>query len=98
MIYTDTLGEDHNAIVTAVHDGQRDPTQPWGANAKPGTPSDSPSAYGSAPGLNVVYVEPDAARSDSYGRQINRSATSIVHQSQNMAHGNKWRHVGEAKQ
>lgn len=31
------------------------------------------------PLVNVVYVSPDAAKSDSYGRQIERSMTSVNH-------------------
>lgn len=32
-----------------------------------------------APLVNVVYVSPDASKSDSYGRQIARDLTSLNH-------------------
>lgn len=31
------------------------------------------------PLINVVYVSPDVAKSDSYGRQIERNLTSLNH-------------------
>lgn len=43
-----------------------------------------------APLLNVVYVSGDDTRQDSYGRQIERS-TSTMHKSQSMVHGAYWR-------
>jgi hypothetical protein len=46
--------------------------------------------------INVAYVSDDAARTDSYGRQIERS-TSVLHQSGAPAHGNFWRRADEAK-
>ncbi|MGE0131881.1 MAG: hypothetical protein AB7U82_27675 [Blastocatellales bacterium] len=42
------------------------------------------------PLLNVVYVSGDDARQDSYGRQLERS-TSTMHKSQSNVHGNYWR-------
>lgn len=46
---------------------------------------------GHAPhGVNVVYVSDDPARTDSYGRQVERS-TSVCHQSVQPAHGNYWK-------
>lgn len=41
--------------------------------------------------LNLVYVSPDASRSDSYGRQIER-ATSCSIWNTGGAHGNCWRY------
>ena len=40
--------------------------------------------------INLAFVSSDPARSDSYGRQIERT-TSMVHGSQQAAHGNYWR-------
>ena len=34
---------------------------------------------GVPPCINCVYVSPDAAKSDSYGRQIERDLTSLQH-------------------
>lgn len=46
--------------------------------------------YGNPPGLNLVYASDDEAKSDTYGRQIERS-TSVVHESKQAAHGMFWR-------
>jgi hypothetical protein len=46
--------------------------------------------------INVAYVSGDTSRTDSYGRQIERS-TSTQHQSRTPAHGNFWRFADEAK-
>ena len=45
---------------------------------------------GDTPSLNVVFVDPDETKTDSYGRQIARN-TSVVHQSNQAAHGMYWR-------
>ncbi len=42
------------------------------------------------PSLNTVLVDPDPSKTDSYGRQINRNFTSVVHESNQSAHGNYW--------
>lgn len=44
---------------------------------------------GPAPSINVVYTTGDESKTDSYGRQIERS-TSVVHQSNQAAHGMYW--------
>jgi hypothetical protein len=41
------------------------------------------------PSINVVYVTKDESKTDSYGRQIERS-TSVVHESNQAAHGMFW--------
>ena len=41
------------------------------------------------PSLNLVFVTEDETKTDSYGRQIER-ATSVVHQSNQGAHGMYW--------
>lgn len=45
--------------------------------------------------INLVFVSSDENKSDTYGRQIDRSATSCNHQSQHVAHGNYWRFPDE---
>jgi|ERR671914_57236 hypothetical protein len=60
-------------------------TAVWGQYATPQSP---------APGVNVVLVSDDPAKDDSYGRQIERE-TSVVHQSNQVAHGNYWRTVSD---
>lgn len=45
---------------------------------------------GDTPSLNVMYADPDETKRDSYGRQIARS-TSVVHESNQAAHGMFWR-------
>lgn len=42
------------------------------------------------PSVNLVYVSGDAGEHDQYGRQIKRN-TSVVHESNQAAHGMKWR-------
>lgn len=42
------------------------------------------------PSINVVYVSKNADESDPYGRQIARR-TSVVHESNQYAHGMFWR-------
>ena len=46
------------------------------------------------PGVNLVLVSEDQARTDSYGRQIVRE-TSVVHLANQLAHGLYWRGVDE---
>lgn len=45
---------------------------------------------GESPSVNLVYVSNDAGEHDQYGRQIKRN-TSVVHESNQAAHGMKWR-------
>jgi len=47
------------------------------------------AAPGGEPGCNLVFVEGDSARKDSYGRQVSHS-TSVVHRSKQAARGNYW--------
>jgi hypothetical protein len=47
------------------------------------------------PCMNLVYVSSDPKRQDSYGRQIERDPSSVVHASHNHAHGNYWRRPDE---
>ncbi len=44
---------------------------------------------GHQPSVNLVFVVGDDSKTDQYGRQIDR-ATSVVHQSQQSAHGRYW--------
>jgi hypothetical protein len=46
--------------------------------------------------INVAYVSGDEARTDTYGRQLERS-TSVLHQGASPAHGYFWRFADEAK-
>lgn len=41
------------------------------------------------PGCNLVLVSGEEAKTDSYGRQIERE-TSVVHRSKQVAHGRYW--------
>lgn len=43
------------------------------------------------PSLNVVYVSDDPAATDQYGRQLASRVTSVVHRSNQAAHGMYWR-------
>lgn len=46
--------------------------------------------------INVAYVSGDTARTDTFGRQLER-ATSVPHQSTQTAPGDFWRGVTETK-
>lgn len=45
-----------------------------------------------APSLNLVYVSDDESATDQYGRQLASRVTSTVHESNQYAHGNYWKH------
>lgn len=47
---------------------------------------------GPRPSINVVFVSDDETKTDQYGRQVERF-TSVVHQSNQAAHGMYWREV-----
>jgi hypothetical protein len=51
---------------------------------------------GSGAAINVAFVSSDSARTDAYGRQLERES-SVQHQSVTPAHGRFWRFAGEAK-
>ena len=42
------------------------------------------------PCINLAFMSPDTNREDSYGRQVDRSCTSIAHASDQRAHGYYW--------
>ena len=47
--------------------------------------------------VNLVWVSGDEARTDTYGRQLERQ-TSVTHATvMGQAHGNYWRYDGEAR-
>jgi hypothetical protein len=48
----------------------------------------------SNPSINVVVVNNDENQTDTYGRKIERF-TSVVHKSNQYAHGNYWKPVSE---
>ena len=52
------------------------------------------TAVWSPPMVNLVFVSSDPARTDCYGRQIER-ATSLYHKSQTQVHGVYWRYAEE---
>jgi hypothetical protein len=51
-----------------------------------------PGDDGPRPAVNLVYVSSDDSQTDQYGRQIARN-TSVVHQSNQSAHGMFWREM-----
>lgn len=89
IIYVDSQAQRHSAFVTcwwgvegASYDG---PVQ-----GNP--PATAPQGYvgpTGEPGVNLVYCSKDTMKKDPYGRQIER-ATSVVHKSNQPAHGNYW--------
>jgi hypothetical protein len=52
--------------------------------------SGHPGDDGPSPSVNLVFVSDDESKSDQYGRQIERN-TSVVHESNQYAHGMFWR-------
>lgn len=85
VIFTDSVGVDRNALVTAVfgeatHNPSRDDPEHW-----------------DMPCINAVWVSKDESKQDPYGRQIERDQTSIVHATWQPAYGNYWRWPGEEK-
>lgn len=46
------------------------------------------------PAINIVFVSDDEARTDQYGRQLERH-TSVVHKTAQPAHGMFWRRLNE---
>ena len=44
--------------------------------------------------LNVAFINMDPNQTDGMGQKIGRSC-SVVHKSQQTAHGNYWKHVNE---
>ncbi len=50
---------------------------------------------GERPSVNVVYVSSDEAKTDQYGRQVERS-TSVVHEGSQPAHGMYWKEAAPA--
>lgn len=76
--FVDPYGKAHEGLVTAIHgDRKQLENGEW-------TP---------VPSINVVFVSDDHAKTDQYGRQLERY-TSVVHESNQSAHGMFWREVG----
>lgn len=46
---------------------------------------------GDTPSLNLVFVSDDEQATDQYGRQLASRVTSIVHETNQYAHGSYWR-------
>jgi len=57
----------------------------WGAPDAPGYYNEK----GEEPGCNLIIVSDDEKRDDSFGRQSEHE-TSVVHKSNQPAHGNYW--------
>ena len=73
VIFVDAFGKKHDALITTWWNGQQ-------------TIESYLSQYGD-PGCNLLYVESDELKTDSYGRQIVRQ-TSVIHKSKQAANGN----------
>lgn len=95
VIYHDSKGNPHNALLTCVFDQFKSTTDKDGNFVeKDGVIVDEPmyarDDLTSLPCVNLVYVTEDKDRGDSYGRQILRE-TSQVHKTSMPAHGHYWR-------
>lgn len=77
VLFIDPTKQKHAALVTNVFEEGHIPT---------GNGDDR----NVKPAINLVYVDPDPAKHDPYGRQIAR-ATSIVHIDDNTAKANCWK-------
>jgi len=87
IIFTDSVGVDHNALVVAVF-----------GDASVAESELYPTGKGLImPCLNAVWVSGDESKQDPYGRQIERDHTSIVHASDQQVHGIYWRWPGDPK-
>lgn len=75
IVFVDSHGVDHDALVTAVH-GEAREIQMYGSNEK----------IWWEPCINLVFVSTDENKTDPYGRQLERH-TSVGHQSTSTAHG-----------
>jgi hypothetical protein len=87
VIFADEYGRDHNALVTAV----------FGEGGVLESSYYKDGKKLSMPCLNAVWVSGDESKQDPYGRQIERDHTSIVHASDQPAHGINWRWPGDPK-
>jgi len=87
VIFADEYGRDHNALVVAVFgDAQVAESEHYPTGKRLCMPC-----------LNAVWVSGDEAKQDPYGRQNERDHTSIVHASDQQAHGIYWRWPGDPK-
>lgn len=73
VVYVDEHGQEHSALVNMVWDG---------AVGHPDYPVQNPT-------INLVVVHPDAARTDNYGRQIERH-TSVPSARRTTVRGRCW--------
>jgi hypothetical protein len=78
VIYVDTRGKEHHALITAV----------WPKEYS-GFGKDETSSMNFT-GLNLVHVSDDEKEQDPFGRQIKREA-SVCHESVQSAPGNYWK-------
>jgi hypothetical protein len=93
VLYFDEYGRPHKALVTAVWgDGHGMRLVPDGMNEDGSFKSKLEYVEGQEhwPSLNLTYVSDDESKVDQYGRQIERGSTSVVHQSNQAAHGRYW--------
>ena len=87
VVFTDSVGVDHNALVTAVFgDAQVCESEHYPTGKMLFMPC-----------LNAVWVSGDERKQDPYGRQIERDHTSIVHAHGQPAGGVYWRWAGDPK-
>jgi len=77
-----------DVVVYCDHQGRRLKgllTMVWGQDVYP---------YTSRPCVNLVYVDPDPTKTDCYGRQIGRDASSVPYKSGQTAPGYYWEEIG----
>lgn len=106
VIFVDAVGKHHHALLTAVWGPFYDtPTwtreqvdEQYASWTRPEYYTDEEweerkqaqvGMHHTVPSVNVVYVSDDAGEHDPYGNQIKRN-TSVVHRTQQSAHGMYW--------
>lgn len=79
VCFVDEVGKPHQALVTCVF--SPDPEY---------VPDETEQLKNTS--INLVFVSSDPAKEDPYGKQIERR-TSIVHQTNQQAHGHYWKEL-----
>lgn len=90
VIFVDAYGKDHSALVTCVFSAdERCMDEEYAKSIGMAKALTKEEIYRTT-SINVVLVVSDKTKQDSYGQQIERF-TSIVHESQQQAHGMFWK-------
>lgn len=92
--FVDAKGTVHNGLITACWAGtkQNPETQKWDIPITTVEEYQAQPGYaGRMPCVNLVIVDDDVNKTDSYGRQVAPRITSCSHKSMQNAHGYYWK-------